>query len=138
MFKMAHMFSSFFLCFESVSDTCCKCFECLGHMLQVFLSGCYKNRYDITHVGMEPTRRSRWPQLLGHRQASPGRCLGQVNTSIGEVTRTHVAFPRARVSSSLVEQTEHRAGSNVGIHMVGRAKIGSAGSGPYSCGTVGC
>jgi hypothetical protein len=71
-FAMAtHVFLSFFWCFASVSDICCKHFCCFGHILQVFLYRYWKSRSSIAYVAMRPpvaaVRLSCWGTAVGHR-----------------------------------------------------------------------
>ena len=41
---------NFFWCFASVSDVCCKCFNCFGHMLQIFPQDVTKVDQDVAYV----------------------------------------------------------------------------------------
>jgi hypothetical protein len=49
-----HVFLSFFWCFVSVLDVCCKCFNYFQTYVASVLSECCKSRSDIAHVKWDP------------------------------------------------------------------------------------
>jgi hypothetical protein len=58
-----HVFSSFFLCFASVSDICCKCFSCFRTYV-ASVSSVAKVDRGVAHVTMGPTCLIHLLQLL--------------------------------------------------------------------------
>jgi hypothetical protein len=104
--------------FSSVSDVCCRCFSCFGHMLQVFHLDVSKVDQDATHIAMCPTCHNLLLQLLGRRRAWARGSGGMEHRSTADAgsggRRRQEPGGPARVGEAAEKRFEWRGGEGLG------------------------